>query len=266
MQSSDPSGKAITCVPIPDTAALQQQMAGEATVRQQADNALDARIDALEGAGVTTEAHIVGKWAVSGTTTCLQSSTGFSTQFMSPIVPGAGLPSAFVSQLTGTFTGTRTFIAGGTGVADGTTQAMTLPGTLHGTQNVIGPNGAPIIGPNGAPITVPVTGVSTNAGGASTATLNGTFTWIIQANGTLLIQDQGPLSQPFTQPPERLNWTATIESLPPFVGHISKDRRSIVMTHPDMQVETSVTRNVAGIEQNRTHRFCARHRVMTRLD
>jgi hypothetical protein len=268
MQSSDPSGKSITCVPIPDTAALQQQItneanarqaadtaltqqiANEAAARQAADSALGARIDAL------TEADIVGKWAVSGTTTCLGSSTGFSTEFMSPIVPGPGLPSAFVSQLTGTFIGTRTFIAGGTGHADGTSHTMSFPATFHGT----------LTSPPPPPASPLFAGVSTNPGGASTATLEGDFTWIIQADGTLLIQDQGPLSQPLTQPPARLNWTATIESLPPFVGHISKDRRTIVMTHPDMQLEISTLRDANGVVQGTpTRRFCARHRVMTRL-
>jgi hypothetical protein len=252
MQSSDPSGRNITCVAIPDTAALQQQIVNEANARQAADAALSARIDAL------TEADIVGKWAVSGTTTCLQSSTGFTTEFMSPVVPGPGVPSAFVSQLTGTFMGTRTFIAGGTGHADGISHTLNLPGTFHGMQNV---------GPNGTPPTVPLTGVSTNPGGASTATLAGNFTWIIQADGTLLIEDQEPLPQPLTAPPARLNWTATIENLPPFVGHISKDRRTIVMTHPGMQVETSTLRNTSGVVQGTpTQRFCARHRVMTRLN
>jgi hypothetical protein len=256
MQSSDASGRTITCVSIPDTTALQQQIANEAAARQAADNVLGGRIDALSAkVDALTEADIVGRWAVSGTTTCLQSSTGFSEQFMSPIIPGPGAPSAFVSQLAGTFMGTRTFIAGGTGASDGASNTMVFPGTFHGT----------LASPPPPPSSALFAGVSTNPGGVSVATLSATFTWFIQPDGTLLILDQGPLIQPFTAPPARVNWTATIQNLPPFVGHISKDRRTIVMTHPGMEVETSVTRNAEGIEQSRTQRFCARHRVLTRL-
>src|SRR4249920_1420038 len=46
MQSSDPSGKNVTCVPIPDTSALQQQITNEAAARQ----AMDANILNMLGA------------------------------------------------------------------------------------------------------------------------------------------------------------------------------------------------------------------------
>ena len=258
IQSTDPSGKNVVCVPIPNTTALQQQIANEAAARQAADTALGERFDSLtRRVDDLTEADIVGKWAVSGTTTCLQSSTGFTANLMSPIIPGPGAPSAFVSQLTGTFIGTRTFIAGGTGTADGTTHTLNLPGTFHGT----------LVSPPPPPASPLFAGVSTNPGGASAATLDGTFKWVIQNDGTLFIEDEEPLPQPLTAPPDRLNWTATIENLPPFVGHISKDRRTIVMTHPAMQVETSTLRNSNGVVQGTpTQRFCVRHRVLTRLD
>jgi hypothetical protein len=251
MQSSDPSGKAITCVPIPDTAALQQQINNEATTRQQADNALSARIDALEGVGAVTEADIVGKWAVSGTTDCIQSSTNFSAN-MSPIIPATG--SAFVSRLGGTFIGTRIFNSDRTGRSVGTTHAMSFPGTFHGVQ------------PNTNP-PVFFAGVGTGAGGASVATLDAGFTWEIK-DGMLHIDDGNLIVQPFTAPPSRLGFTAEIENHPGYVGHISKDRKTIVMTHPVMQVEISTVKDPNGnvLPTNPpTPRFCARHRVLTRL-
>jgi len=255
MQSADPSGKTVTCVAIPDATGLQTQINNEATTRQQADNALSARIDALEGVGAITEADIVGKWTVSGTTTCLQSSTGFDAITLSPIVPF--LPStAFVSQLAGTFIGTRTFNAGGTGHALGTTHALVFPGTFHGEQPVAPPPPAsPFIAGVGARLVA----------GASVAPLDAGFTWRLEPNGTLLIDDDGTIPQYFTAPPSRIGWTVTIENVPPFVGYISKDRKTIVMTHPGMQLETSVTTDTAGTVTNRTPRFCARHRVLTRL-
>jgi hypothetical protein len=214
---------------------LRQQIEAETVARQEMDGNI------LSIVGQLTETDIVGRWAMSGTTTCLQSSTGFNDRF-SPIIPPFG--AAFVSQLAGTTSGTRTFNAGGSGRSVAATHAMTFPGTLHG---------------------LGFAGVSTNAGGASVATVDASFTWSIQPDGTLLIDDDNTIPQPFTAPPFRVGSTATIENLPPFVGHISKDRRTITLTHPGMSVETSILRDSSGAEIGRTQRFCARERVLTRL-
>ena len=236
MQSSDPSGKKITCVAIPDTASLQQQIVNEANVRQQADTALGGRIDDLSArVDAITEADIVGTWAVTGSTNCLQSTNNFTAN-MTPASP------TFVSQLQATFIGTRTFHAGGTGHSVGTTHALSFPGIFIG------------IPPE------------TSTGGASVATLDEDFEWQIDANGTLLVDDGGTAAQPFIAPPSRIGFTATIEGLPTYVGYISKDRKTIVMTHPGMSVEISTVRNVnTNVVQSRTPRFCTRHRVLTRL-
>jgi hypothetical protein len=102
-------------------------------------------------------------------------------------------------------------------------------------------------------------------GGATVTTLDEVFTWQIQPDGTLLINNPAVLPQPFIAPPSRVGWTATIENLPPFVGYISKDRKTIVITHPGMQMETSVTRDNNNNVISTNPRFCARHRVLTRL-
>src|SRR5687767_8250860 len=234
MQSSDPSGRNITCVPIGDGAALQAEIA--------ARRAGDENI--LSMLGQLTEANIVGRWAMSGTTSCLQSSTGFTAVNMSPVIPATG--SAFVTQLSGTIIGTRTFNADGTGRSVATSHSMSFPGTFHGA----------------APGFV---GVGTFVGGASVATLDAGFTWSIQSDGTLLINDDNTIPQPFTAPPFRVGSTVTIENVPSFVGHISKDKKTILLTHSEMAVETSVLRNSSGTVTNTTPRFCARHRVLTRL-
>ena len=245
MQSSDPSGKSVTCVPIPDTSALQQQITNEAAARQAADgaeaaarqaadNALGARIDEL------TEADIVGKWSVSGPTSCLLSNRGFNADF-SPVVI-TGQPT-IVTQLTATSIGTRTFNADGTGTAAGTTQAMTHAGVIVG---VLGTDGAG----------------SANVSGFT----NQPFTWHIQSDGKLFIDDAGPIVQVASAPASRKDWTFTIDRLPPYEGYISKDKKTIVMTHPVMQIETSTTRDQNEVVLGSpTPRFCARHRVLTRL-
>jgi hypothetical protein len=207
MQSTDPSGRKITCVPV---------QAGES--------------------------DIVGKWAMTGTTNCLQASGGFNPQTLAPVIPTVG--TTVVSQLAGTFIGTRTFYAGGTGRSVGTSHSLTFP------QSVYGGGMPPSVG---------------GTGGASTATLDAAFTWSIQADGTLVIDDDNSIPQPFTSPNSLLGQTVTIENVPSFVGFVSKDKRTIVVAHPGMSLETSVRRNAAGAELGRTPRFCSRSRVLTRL-
>jgi hypothetical protein len=216
---------------------LRQQLEAETAARQ----AMDENILSLLGQS-TAEANIVGRWSMSGTTSCLQSNTGFNENF-NPVIPASG--SAFVSHLSGTIIGTRTFNADGTGRSVATSHSMTFPGTFHG--------------PGFA-------GVGTGAaGGASVAPLDAGFTWSIQPDGTLLINDDDTVPQTFTAPPFRIGSTVTIENVPAFVGHISKDRRTITLTHPGMSIETSVFRDGLTGAVNRTPRFCARHRVLTRL-
>ena len=209
MQSSDPSGRKITCVPV--------------------------------GGG---ESDIIGTWAVTGSTNCLVSSNGFDPNLFIPLVPTVG--NTFVSHLSGSFLGTRTFYAGGTGRAVGTTHTLSFPATGFGT-GVAFPSTNP-------------------GGGASVTTLDAPFTWTIQSDGTLRIDDDSTAPQPFTMPSGRLGWTATVSGVPPYVGHISKDKRTIEMTHLGMGIETGVIRNAAGVVQSSAPRFCARSRVLTRIN
>jgi hypothetical protein len=228
MQSSDPSGRNITCVPIGDGAALQAEIA--------ARRAGDENI--LSMLGQLTEANIVGRWAMTGSTMCLQSSNGFNTEFMSPQFP------TVVSQLQGTISGVRTFRADNTGTSVGFSQSLTTPQLNFGTGT----------SPFGF------------TGGASLADLNAEFTWSIDpVSGKLVIDDDNLVPQTLLQPPGRRGFSVIIENVPPFVGYISKDKRTIVLTHPEMAMETSIVRDPSNNVFSSTRRFCARERVLTRL-
>lgn len=214
----------ITCVPVVAPAALQAETA--------ARQAMDANILSIVGA--LTETDIVGRWAMTGATSCLQSTNGFNAN-LSPQSP------TNVSQLHGTTSAVRTFRADGTGTSTGVTQSLSMPQQSFGLPP------------------------STNTGGASLADLNANFTWSIDAEGRLVIDDDNLIPQNFVLPASRLGFTVTVENVPSFVGQISKDKRTIVMTHATVGLETSVLRDPAGTVIARTPRFCARDRVLTRL-
>jgi hypothetical protein len=208
---------------------LRQQLEAETAARQ----AMDANI--LDIVGQLTESDIVGRWAMTGSTMCLQSRNGFNAD-MSPVTTTA------VSQLHGTVSAVRTFRADKTGSSVGVTQSLAMPQMLFGVPPP----------PN-------------LLGGASLADLNAEFTWTIDDSGRLVIDDDNLLPQSFLLPESRLGFTVTIENVPSFIGHISKDKKTIVLAHATMAIETSVLRNPSGAEIGRTPRFCARERVLTRL-
>ena len=208
---------------------LRQQLEAETAARQ----AMDANI--LDIVGQLTESDIVGRWAMTGSTMCLQSRNGFNAD-MSPVTTTA------VSQLHGTVSAVRTFRADKTGSSVGVTQSLAMPQMLFGVPPP----------PN-------------LLGGASLADLNGEFTWTIDDSGRLVIDDDNLLPQSFLLPESRLGFTVTIENVPSFIGPIRKDKKTIVLAHATMAIETSVLRNPSGAEIGRTPRFCARERVLTRL-
>jgi len=208
MQSSDPSGRKISCVALPQVA----------------------------------EPGIVGRWAMTGTATCTLSSTGFDASFNPNLAAGQ----TTVSQLTGTVSAVRTFNADGTGTVVGIAHNIAHP------QAIYRPGSGPVLG---------------GAGNTTLNRLDTTFEWQVQADGTLRMQDNNLVPQVFVLPATRAGWTAVAYDMPPFVGHISKDRRTIALTHDTMQVETvQVTDTTTGTTFAPSPRFCARQRILTRLD
>jgi len=207
MQSSDPSGRKVTCVALPEIA----------------------------------EPSIVGRWAMTGTNTCTSSTTGFDANF----TPNLAAGQTIVSQLTGSVNAVRTFNPDHTGTIVGISHNIAHP------QAIYRPGLAPSIqGP----------------GNATLNRVDTTFTWEVQADGTLLINDDNVTPQVFILPATRAGWTVAIYDMPPFVGHISKDRRTITLTHSTMQVETGqLTDTTTGNVFAPSPRFCARERTLTRL-
>src|SRR5687768_14686584 len=96
---------------------LRQQLEAETAARQ----AMDENI--LSIVGQLTESDIVGRWAMTGSTMCLQSRNGFNAD-MSPVTTTA------VSQLHGTVSAVRTFRADKTGSSVGVTQSLAMPQML----------------------------------------------------------------------------------------------------------------------------------------
>ena len=92
MQSSSPSGNTVTCVPIPDTAALQAAVNAEAQARSNADTALSGEVSDLRAK--VEEPSIAGRWAFTGPQNCLSSSTGFNTTLQPIFVAGVSLTRA----------------------------------------------------------------------------------------------------------------------------------------------------------------------------
>jgi hypothetical protein len=248
MQAADPSGRNVRCVPIPDAAALQSQ------------------IDALR-AGIGEES-IAGQYAFSGPYTCIQSSTGFNND-LTPRSPTQGGPSAFIQVQHGITTGFRTFNADGTGTVEFYTQTITGPGVFYGYFLV--PPPPPMPGsapPSDTPVYNFSLGVATNggvprpSGNAGASRTSGRFTWQL-VGGQLLIEESGSDSGTIVEG-AGAGLAITVRDLPPVVGIIGKDRRSISITHQRMQVETTSTVLADGTVRE-TSRVCIRERLLRKL-
>jgi hypothetical protein len=241
MQSSDPSGKRVTCVPIPDTGALQAQISAEAQARASADDELRASIN---------EASVVGRYAFAGPTFCLLSNNGFNDDF-SPKAP-TGAQSTVVQHFNTTVSGVRTFNADGTGTIEVTNHSLNYPGFFYTPTGTIG-------------ITFNATAPNPGGGG-SVAVQRGTFTWYIGTDGRLhIVEDAAGITGTITKGSSRVGWTVQSLNLPNSVAELGKDLKTLVLVQEDMQVETSVQTSPEGVVQPVVYRICTRERVMTKL-
>src|SRR5688572_157334 len=126
MQSSSPSGNTVTCVPIPDTAALRGAIDAEAQTRSNADTVLSGEISQLRAK--VEEPSIAGRWAFTGPQHCLSSSTGFNATLNPIFVAGVTVLATSSTAVSGVRVFGAPDAAGkGTGTASATFHTITQP-------------------------------------------------------------------------------------------------------------------------------------------
>jgi hypothetical protein len=261
MQSSDPSGKKVTCVPIPDTTALQGQINGEAAARTAADAGLQKQINDEAAARMAAdaelrasinEASIVGRYAVTGTRSCVSSQLGFNDDLTpkpgTPATPGTPAVTNFVQYFSVVTVGVRTFNADGTGTTRFQSQAILAPSTFF---TATGGAGVSFFLAPPQP-----------SGGGSVADVSGTFTWQV-LDGKLIINSE-PTIGTFTRG-GRTGFTVETRDVPKLVGMLGKDLRTISVTHEDLGVETSIQTSPDGLQVQTSPRVCARDSLLRKL-
>jgi hypothetical protein len=229
MQSSSPSGNTVTCVPVPDTAALSGEI-----------SELRAKVE---------EPSIAGRWAFTGPQHCLSSSTGFNTSLQPIFVAGVTVLSTSSTAVSGV----RSFgppDAGGkgTGTVSATFHTVTQPTFLSPT-------------PPPPPPPAPPTGASPfRSGSAAITTLESTFSYEIQGENVII--DDAPAVGQIVK-----GFPGTVQTFgnPRYFGKMSKDRRTILLAQEDLVVEQSVFTPAVGTPST-TDRVCSRERTLIKLD
>ena len=234
--------KTAVCVPVPspvNLAPLNAAINAEAVARMAADQELR---DSIGG-----ETGLRGEYSFTGTAVCFSSSTGFRTDFeLVPLVPpppppGLGPPTVLTVS-SQSISGVRTFNGDGTGH---------VVFTVH---NI----GYPFVSPGV---------VVFSTGGASVSTLEANFTYVVNSDRTIVIDDE-PTNGVIIKGGNRVGWGVSSLNVPRFVGHISKDWRTIQVMQEDMVVEQSVLNSPPGVtpvQQFVTDRVCHRERTLHKI-
>jgi len=298
MQSSDPSGRNVTCVPIPNVSGLQGQISAETAARQAADTQLQNKIDAEAASrlgmdatllqaiqqesterkaaddalrNAVTETSIVGSYAFTGTVLCLTSSNNFNGD-LTPKAPTLDGASTVTTVFNGVSSGIRTFEAPavpggiGSGTLQVTTQTVTSPSMFFSFRTVT--QTIPTIPPTTISTPTATAGIGFNgvgpnpSGGASSADQQATFTWQI-VDGKLVIDD-GEVTGTITAG-NRKNSTIKQTGAPRQIGTLGKDLRTIALTNESVQVETSTTTLTNGTVLTPQPRICLRERILRKL-
>ncbi|TMI03651.1 MAG: hypothetical protein E6H39_00160, partial [Betaproteobacteria bacterium] len=128
--------------------------------------------------GFRTDFELVllnGTYAFTGTALCLSSSRGFNDDLTPKIDLVQGTGSTIVNASSQSVNGVRTFDGNGGGTVEATFHVINYPSLFY------------FIGiPPSPPVVV---GATTNAGVATLSTVTGTFTYEVNADGTLTIDD-----------------------------------------------------------------------------
>ncbi len=240
IQSSSPSGNSVTCVPIPDAAALRGAIDAEAAARSNADTTLSGEISGLRAK--VEEPSIAGRWAFTGPQNCLASSTGFNATLQPIFVAGVTVLGTSSTAVSGVrIFGAPDAAGKGTGTASATFHTITHPTFL-----------------SPAP---PVPASPFRPGSAAITTLGGTFSYEIQGENVII--DDAPAVGQIVK-----GFPGTIQILgnPRLFGKISKDRRTILLAQEDLVVEQSVFTPANGTPSTTTDRVCSRERTLIKLD
>lgn len=242
VQSVQPGGT-VQCVPLPppvNLAPLEAAILQESVERKAADADLRASIN---------ETKISGTYAYSGVQSCLTSTTGFRED-LSPMPSADPARAAVVFSTTLYTTGFRTFNEDGTGTVEISTRAVTQPTTFFTSSGFAGV-GTIVEPPN------PGRPSGNIAGGNQT----GTFAWRV-ADGKLVITDSSAVGT-FDIGPNK-GCTVQTDDVPPMIGVLAKDLRTISMVHDGVGVERS-TITCSGVVVSSNPRICHRQRLLQKM-
>jgi hypothetical protein len=245
VNSLNPNGTPVQCIPVAapvNLAPLETAIVQESAERKQADAEIRASIN---------ETKVSGTYAFSGTQVCLTSTTGFRED-LTPMPSTDPARAAVVFPFTLYATGFRTFNEDGTGSVEISSQAVTDP-TIFVTNTGFAGVGTVVDQPNvpGRP-----------SGSVTAAHQAGTFTWHV-ADGKLFIADASPINGIFEAGPNK-GCTVTTESVPPMVGVLAKDVKTISLAHDGIAVERN-TITCGGITVSSSPRICHRQRLLQKL-
>jgi len=244
VNSLNPNGTPVQCVPVPapvNLAPLEAAILQESVERKAADDDLRASIN---------ETKVSGTYAFSGTQVCLTSTTGFRED-LTPAPSTDPTRAAVVFPATVYTTGFRTFNDDGTGTLEQSNQAVNHP-TIFVTNTGFAGVGTVVEPPNpGRP-----------SGTVNSARQSGTFTWRV-SDGKLLIADASPIAGPSDAGPNS-GCTISNENVPPMVGVLAKDLRTISLANDGIAVERN-TITCSGVVVSSTPRICHRQRLLQKM-
>lgn len=243
VNSLNPGGAPVKCIPVPprvDLAPLELAIVQESAERKAADAEIRASVN---------ETKIAGTYAYSGSQVCLTSTTGFRED-LAPMPSTDPARAAVVFPTILFATGFRTFNEDGTGTVELSAQAVNPP-TIFVTSSGAAGVGTVFEPPNpGRP-----------SGSVASARQTATFTWHV-AGGKLFVADS-PLSGTFDAGPSK-GCTITNDDLPPMVGVLAKDLRTISLAQDGIAVERN-TITCAGVTVSSNPRICHRQRLLQKM-
>jgi len=253
--------KTAVCVPVPppvNLAPLNAAINAETAARAAGDSALQGTINAEAVARMAVdqelrdsiggETGLRGQYSFTGTGVCFSSSTGFRTDIeLVPLIlpppppPGIGT-STVLTVSSNSISGVRTFNGDGSGHVVFTVHTINYPSEIPGV-------------------------VAFSTGGASVSTLQANFAYVVNSDRTIVIDDE-PTNGVIIKGGIRVGWGVVSLNVPKFVGHISKDWRTIHVMQEDMVVEQSVLNSPPGVtpvQQFVTDRVCHRERTLHKI-